>query len=125
MIKWQDMMYEDGYSVKAPFAEVFALKVSGINNEYGEMFRIYPAQIICAKGYSGDHLIHSGIIMRLFGRDDCFEDSNNDCDYAIKWQDGKTDLVTHIKNMGSRYQWCPWDEFVNGVAIDNPVAIKK
>jgi len=51
--------------------------------------------------------------------------TNNDCDYAIKWQDGKTDLVTHIKNMGSCYQWCPWDEFVNGVAIDNPVAIKK
>ena len=118
MITWKNMFFEDDNTqFNFPFGEIFALKISGENEEDGMLCRVYPAKLIYMKAYSGGHLTHGGSLLCLYGKDHYFD---NDCgiEYAmkvIKFQDSKMDLVTYIQQMGDRWQWCTWDEYMEAI----------
>lgn len=108
MIKWQNMFYEDDNTqFKFPLGELFALKVSGENTEHGNIFKVYPAELVFMNLNNFGTTIYSGCVIKLYGLLDLFFD---ECEYLIK-NPYEVDLVTYLQEAGSRYQWCPWDEY--------------
>ena len=91
MIVWKSMLDEKG-KVIAPYNTILALKVGWNDEELGDLFKIYPVEIV---------LIHESN-----------EPGGRTFSYPIVQSiDGDTAQDIQPEELDCRHRWCLWEEF--------------